>query len=175
MNSSEFTADFPQTLDVLILLGSISDKPVAEEIAPVLKEFGLSARFEVCSAHRDHERLGHLLAAAEERGVSAIIAIAGKAAHLPGVCAAVSTRPVIGVPVESGMLGLDALLSIAQMPPGIPVASVGVGAGKNAALLAVSIAATSRPEVAAQLKAYRQKLRESNRADSAKLKEALGS
>jgi len=164
----------PLTADVLVLLGSISDRAMAEEIAPVLAEFGLSGQFEVCSAHRDHERLGALLSAAEAGSVRTIIAIAGKAAHLPGVCAAVSTLPVIGVPVESGMLGLDALLSIAQMPPGIPVGSVGVNAGKNAALLAVSIAATSRPEVAQQLKAYRQKLRDSNRADSAKLKENLG-
>jgi 5-(carboxyamino)imidazole ribonucleotide mutase len=163
----------PINADVLCLLGSISDRAIAEEVKPVLAEFGLSGHFEVCSAHRDHERLGALLEAAEAGSVTAIIAVAGKAAHLPGVCAAVSTLPVIGVPVESGMQGLDALLSIAQMPPGIPVGSVGVNAGKNAALLAVAIVATSREEVATQLKAYRQKLRDSNRADSKKLQESL--
>lgn len=159
--------------DVLILLGSISDRAIAEEVAPVLAEFGLTGHFEVCSAHRDHERLTGLIEGAENGGVLAVIAVAGKAAHLPGVCAALTTLPVIGVPVESGMLGLDALLSIAQMPPGIPVASVGVNAGKNAALLAVAIAANGREDVAQKLKAYRQKLRDSNRADSAKLKESL--
>lgn len=163
----------PISADVLVLLGSISDRAIAEEVLPVLGEFGLTGHFEVCSAHRDHERLGALIDAAEQGSVLAVIAVAGKAAHLPGVCAAITTLPVIGVPVESGMLGLDALLSIAQMPPGIPVASVGVNAGKNAALLAVAIAATSRAEVATKLKAYRQKLRDSNRADSAKLKESL--
>ena len=163
----------PIDADVLILLGSISDRAIAEEVKPVLTEFGLSGHFEVCSAHRDHERLGALIAGAEEGGVLAIIAVAGKAAHLPGVCAAITTLPVIGVPVESGMLGLDALLSIAQMPPGIPVACVGVNAAKNAALLAVAIAANGREDVALKLKGYRQKLRDSNRADSAKLKESL--
>ena len=163
----------PISADVLILLGSISDRAIAEEIKPVLDDFGLAGHFEVCSAHRDHERLGALIHAAEEGGVLAIIAMAGKAAHLPGVCAAISTLPVIGIPVESGMLGLDALLSIAQMPPGIPVACVGVNAGKNAALLAVAIAANGREDVALKLKAYRQKLRDSNRADSVKLKESL--
>jgi 5-(carboxyamino)imidazole ribonucleotide mutase len=163
----------PISADVLVVLGSISDRAIAEEASAVLVEFGLSGHCEVCSAHRDHERLGALIAAAESGSVTAIIAAAGKAAHLPGVCAAISTLPVIGVPVESGMLGLDALLSIAQMPPGIPVASVGVNAGKNAGLLAVAIAATARPEVAAKLKVYRQKLRDSNRADSVKLRESL--
>jgi 5-(carboxyamino)imidazole ribonucleotide mutase len=163
----------PINADVLVLLGSISDRAIAEEAAAVLRDFDMTGHFEVCSAHRDHERLSGLLEAAEAGGVLAIIAAAGKAAHLPGVCAAISTLPVIGVPVESGMLGLDALLSIAQMPPGIPVASVGVNAGKNAALLAVAIAANGRADVTQKLKAYRQKLRDSNRADSAKLKESL--
>jgi 5-(carboxyamino)imidazole ribonucleotide mutase len=158
---------------VLVLLGSISDKDVAAQMTPVFEEFGVRASFAVCSAHRDHERLMKLLDGAPAAGVKVVIAVAGKAAHLPGVCAAASTLPVIGVPVESGMLGLDALLSIAQMPPGIPVASVGVGAGRNAALLAVQILSIADEGLRSQLADFRVKLRESNRADSEKLNQEL--
>lgn len=156
-------------LDVLLLLGSLSDKAVAEEARAVFDEFGVAARYEVCSAHRDHTRLAELVPAAEAEGASVFIACAGMAAHLPGVVAALTVKPVIGVPASSGLLGMDALLSIAQMPPGIPVACVSIDGGRNAALLAVEILATSRPELAEKLSAFRLALAQRNRADSAKL------
>ena len=109
---------------MLVLLGSISDKAMAWQMAPVFEEFGVTAHFAVCSAHRDHERLAQLVPLAEKRGAAVFIGVAGMAAHLPGVIAALTTRPVIGVPCEGKLDGLDALLAIAQMPPGIPVAAV---------------------------------------------------
>ena len=163
----------PKKLDVLIVLGSLSDQPFVEQMVPVFADFGVKAHFEVCSAHRDHERLGVLIPAAEKTGAKLFIAVAGKAAHLPGVMAALTVRPVIGVPVESGMLGLDALLSIAQMPPGIPVASVGVGGGRNAALLAVEMLGMADPGLRRKLASFRRKQRQRNRADSAKLQDGL--
>jgi 5-(carboxyamino)imidazole ribonucleotide mutase len=164
----------PERTDVLVVLGSLSDAPVAEQMRPVFAESGVAAHFEVCSAHRDYERLWALLPAAEVAGARVIVAVAGMAAHLPGVCAALTTLPVIGVPGSSGLLGLDALLSIAQMPPGVPVAAVGIDAGRNAALLAVEILATARPELRERLAAYRADLRERNREDGAQLRARLG-
>lgn len=162
-------------LDVLVVLGSLSDKALAQQMQPVFREFGISAAFEVCSAHRDHERLPGLIAQTEAAGAVAVIAVAGMAAHLPGVIAAQTVLPVIGVPGSSGLAGLDALLSIAQMPPGIPVACVGIDAGRNAALLAAEIVATSRPELRAKLYKYRGELREKNREDSDKLRAEMES
>jgi 5-(carboxyamino)imidazole ribonucleotide mutase len=164
-----------ERIDVLLLLGSLSDKALAADAKAVFDEFGVSARYEVCSAHRDHTRLAKLVPAAEADGAQVFIACAGMAAHLPGVVAALTVKPVIGVPGSSGLLGLDALLAIAQMPPGIPVACVGIDGGRNAALLAVEILATARPELAEKLHAFRTDLARRNRADSAKLKEQLGS
>jgi 5-(carboxyamino)imidazole ribonucleotide mutase len=163
----------PAKLDVLVVLGSLSDKELAKQMRPVFEEFEIAAHYAVCSAHRDHERLGALVAAAEEAGARAIVAVAGMAAHLPGVCAALSVLPVIGVPGSSGLLGVDALLAIVQMPPGIPVATVGIDAGRNAALLACEIAAVARPEVGAKLKELRATMRLKNREDDAALREAL--
>jgi len=163
-----------EQLDVLVVLGSLSDKPVAEQIKPILDELGLKSSFHVCSAHRDHERLVTLIPEAEQRGAKAVIAMAGKAAHLPGVCAALTSLPVIGVPVDSGLQGLDALLSIAQMPPGVPVACVGINGGRNAALLAAQIIATGETgELRAKLHTYRQQLQKKNRTDDAELQDAL--
>lgn len=160
-------------VDVLVLLGSLSDKPLAAEIKAVLDEFGVSARYEVCSAHRDHGRLAKLVPEAEAAGAQVFIAAAGMAAHLPGVVAALTVRPVIGIPASSGLKGVDALLSIAQMPPGIPVACVGIDAARNAALLAVEILAISQPALAAKLRDYRTGLALKNQSDSVELRQEL--
>lgn len=154
-------------------MGSISDRSVAEEMLPVFRDFGITAHFAVCSAHRDHERLAQLIPAAEAAGCCTLIAMAGKSAHLPGVCAALSTLPVIGVPVMNSGIWQDALYSIVNMPPGIPVACVGIDAGRNAALLAVQQVAIGRPALRAKLTAFRDDLREKNRRDSAKLQQEL--
>jgi 5-(carboxyamino)imidazole ribonucleotide mutase len=167
----EFT--LPEVVDVLVLLGSLSDKAIAGQMRGVFEEFGVRAHYEVCSAHRDHERLAQLIPAAETAGAGAIIAVAGMAAHLPGVCAALTTLPVIGVPGSSGLLGVDALLAIVQMPPSIPVATVGIDAGRNAALLAVEILAVGRVELRGRLRAFREQLKKRNREDSAALREQL--
>jgi 5-(carboxyamino)imidazole ribonucleotide mutase len=123
-----------------ILMGSDSDWPTMKAAADALKEFGIASEAKVISAHRAPRDLEAYASSARERGVRVIIAGAGGAAHLPGVTAAFTTLPVIGVPIESKSLqGLDSLLSIVQMPPGVPVATVGIGAGRNAGLLAVQV------------------------------------
>lgn len=155
------------------MLGSLSDEPVAGQMRPVFDDFGIAVHYEVCSAHRDHERLAELIPQSEKAGAKVIVAVAGKAAHLPGVVAAMTTRPVIGVPVDSGMHGLDSLLSIAQMPPGIPVAAVGVNAGRNAALLAVEMLSLQRPDLKRKLAAFRKAMAKKNRSDSEKLQKGL--
>jgi phosphoribosylaminoimidazole carboxylase PurE protein len=145
----------------MILVGSASDLPVAEGALPLLERFGLSCRVEVASAHRQPEKLRRLVAAAERAGVEVFIAVAGMAAHLPGVVASLTARPVIGVPVVAGPLaGIDALLSMVQMPPGVPVATVAIGpaGARNAAVLAARILALGDVAVAARLRAYRRAL-----------------
>jgi len=147
--------DRPDT-NVALLLGSASDMDVATKATDVLQRLGLGYELAVASAHRTPERVRRFVGAAEEAGAEVFIAIAGMAAALPGVVAAETQRPVIGVPVKSSAFeGLDALLSIAQMPPGIPVATVAVGGGANAALLAAAILAVKYPDVAASLQEYR--------------------
>jgi phosphoribosylaminoimidazole carboxylase PurE protein len=127
-------------VEVLILLGSESDRPVVEKAEKVLREAGVEYELEVASAHRTPERVAELARGAEGRGIRVVIAAAGLAAALPGVVAAHSRLPVIGLPVAAGALkGVDALLAIAQMPPGVPVAAVGIDAGDNAAHLALRI------------------------------------
>ena len=127
-----------------ILMGSDSDWPVMKAAADVLKEFGVVSEANVISAHRDPHGLEKYASSAFERGLRVIIAGAGGAAHLPGVSAAFTTLPVIGVPIQGKALdGMDSLLSIVQMPPGVPVATVGVNAAKNAGLLAVQILSTA--------------------------------
>ena len=126
--------------EVLIVAGSESDRPVVEEAEKVLREAGVEYEFEVASAHRAPDRVAELARGAEGRGIKVVIAAAGLAAALPGVVAAHSRLPVIGLPVGSGALrGMDALLAIAQMPPGVPVAAVGIDAGANAGHLALRI------------------------------------
>ncbi|HEK86282.1 MAG: 5-(carboxyamino)imidazole ribonucleotide mutase [Candidatus Saccharicenans sp.] len=163
-------------MKVTIFLGSDSDFEVIKDGLEILKEFGLSFNLEVTSAHRTPERTVRLIKEAEEKGTRVFIAVAGKAAHLPGVVASQTVLPVIGVPVESQALaGLDALLSIVQMPKGIPVATVALGktGGANAALLAISILAASDEELREKLRAYRQKMAEKVEESSRRLKEKL--
>ncbi len=163
-------------MKVTIFLGSDSDFEVVKEALDILKEFEVPFNLEVTSAHRSPERTVRLIKEAEEQGTKVFIAVAGKAAHLPGVVAAQTALPVIGVPVESQALaGLDALLSIVQMPKGIPVATVALGktGGANAALLAVSMLAISEPGLYRKLLAYRKKMAEKVEESSKKLKEKL--
>ncbi len=146
---------------VLVLLGSASDRPVVEGVPALLERFGIPHRVEVCSAHRQPERLRRMIATAERHGVEVFVAVAGLAAHLPGVVASLTARPVIGVPVASGPLaGVDALLSIVQMPPGVPVAAMAIGAAgaRNAAVLAARMLALGDPEIARRMAAYRREL-----------------
>ncbi len=126
--------------EVLILAGSESDRPVVEKAEKVLRDAGVEYEFEIASAHRTPDRVAELAREAQGRGFRVVIAAAGLAAALPGVVAAHSRLPVIGLPVAAGALrGMDALLAIAQMPPGVPVATVGIDAGANAAHLALRI------------------------------------
>jgi 5-(carboxyamino)imidazole ribonucleotide mutase len=144
---------------VSILMGSKSDLEVMQPARDALAELGIEHEVRVLSAHRTPDALFAYLADAEKRGVEVFIAGAGGAAHLPGVCAAKTTRPVLGVPIPSGhLLGLDALLAIVQMPKGIPVATFAVGkAGAgNAGLFAAAVLAGKRPELAGKLDAWRK-------------------
>jgi 5-(carboxyamino)imidazole ribonucleotide mutase len=153
-----------------ILLGSDSDWPTMKAAAEVLTEFGVGSEAKVISAHRDPHGLETYVSDAAERGLRVIIAGAGGAAHLPGVTAAFTTLPVIGVPIESKSLkGLDSLLSIVQMPPGVPVATVGIGAAKNAGLLAVQILAVGDERLQKALADFKRKLTEESRAKNRNL------
>jgi phosphoribosylaminoimidazole carboxylase PurE protein len=146
---------------MVVLLGSPSDLPVVDGLAQLCERFGISHRIEVASAHRQPDRLRRIVRAAEKEGAEIFVAVAGMAAHLPGVVASLTARPVIGVPVAAGALaGVDALLSIVQMPPGVPVATVAIGAAgaKNAAVLAARILALHDPAVARALDTYRKDL-----------------
>jgi len=140
-----------------VIMGSISDWETMKEAAEVLKGFGIPYEAEVVSAHRTPERMVEYAKTARDRGLEIIIAGAGGAAHLPGMTASLTSLPVIGVPVASKQLkGLDSLLSIVQMPGGIPVATMAIGNAKNAGLLAARILALGRPELAAKVDAHRE-------------------
>ena len=145
-------------MDVQIVLGSISDKEIAKKAVDVLKEFGIDYNVAVASAHRTPLRVEKIIEEAHEKGVKVFIAIAGLAAHLPGVVASKTVKPVIGVPVDSNLDGMDALLSIVQMPPGIPVACVGIGRGENAALLACEILGIEDVSIQEKLRNHRAKM-----------------
>jgi len=145
-----------EQMKAAIVMGSKSDLPVAEKAEAMLRKFDVPFDTFVISAHRNPNKIRKFATAAEKNGFDVIIAIAGLAAHLPGVIASMTVLPVIGVPVEAGPLhGRDALLSIVQMPPGIPVAAVGIGNAANAALLAVQILATCEPELRARMTQFR--------------------
>jgi len=147
---------------VAIIMGSDSDLPTMQAAISVCEEFGVAYEVAIVSAHRTPERMVEFAQQAHLRGLQVIIAGAGGAAHLPGMVAALTPLPVIGVPVPSRHLqGLDSLYSIVQMPAGIPVATVAIGNAKNAGLLAVQILAAHQPELLQQVQHYRQTLRES--------------
>ncbi len=155
-----------------IVMGSDSDLPVFAEAAEVLEQFGISYDITVASAHRAPARAHEFSSTAVERGLKVIIAGAGGAAHLAGVVAAATTLPVVAIPVKTKTLdGLDSLLSTVQMPPGIPVATVGINAGKNAGLLAVQILGSSDSAIAEKLLAYKKKMADEVTAKGERLSE----
>ena len=144
---------------VSIIMGSTSDLPVLEKAAKLLDDFEIPFELNALSAHRTPEEVTDFARNAKARGLKVIIAAAGMAAHLPGVIAAQTTTvPVIGVPIKSSLEGMDALLAIVQMPPGIPVATVGINAGLNAAILAVQMLALTDEKIAAKFENYKQGL-----------------
>jgi 5-(carboxyamino)imidazole ribonucleotide mutase len=148
-----------------ILMGSDSDWPTMKAAADALAEFGIASEAKVISAHRDPRGLEEYVSSAGNRGIKVIIAGAGGAAHLPGVTAAFTTLPVIGVPIlGKSMNGLDSLLAIVQMPPGVPVATVAVNGGRNAGILAAQMLALSDTQLQSALVAFKQKLTEESRA-----------
>jgi len=144
-----------------IIMGSDSDLPVMKEAADFLEELGVSYEITIVSAHRTPKRLYEYAETAVDRGLSAIIAGAGGSAHLAGMVAAITTLPVIGVPIQTKALGgVDSLYSIVQMPPGIPVATVAINGAKNAGILAASILSIHHVEIAKKLRAYKENLNE---------------
>ena len=157
---------------VSIVMGSDSDMPVMAKVAAVLDELGVSYEMRIISAHREVNEFFEYAKTAEERGIKVIIAGAGMAAHLPGMCAAIFPLPVIGIPMHTTSLGgRDSLYSIVQMPSGIPVATVAIGGGANAAILACKILAVSDSELLAKLKAYSENMKQTVMAKDAKLQE----
>ena len=157
-----------------ILMGSKSDFDVVKPAVNVLKKFGGEVEVRVISAHRTPDEAHEFASNAKENGIEVLICAAGKAAHLGGVIAAMTTLPVIGLPVKTDMMGgLDSLLSIVQMPAGIPVATVGVNGGENAGLLALQILGIKYPEIEVQLVAYKEAMREKINADDKALQELL--
>lgn len=145
---------------VLVVMGSDSDFPVVKECLKLLKQFDVEFSAEVCSAHRTPEEAADLSKNAEKNGYELIIAAAGKAAHLPGVLAAFTPLPVIGLPIKSSTLdGMDSLLSIVQMPPGIPVATVAIDGGLNAALLALQILSLKYDSLREGMKQYKENMK----------------
>jgi 5-(carboxyamino)imidazole ribonucleotide mutase len=163
-------------MKVGIFIGSDSDFPIVEDAIHLLKKFEVEFGLEVTSAHRSPERTKMLISEYESKGAAVFVAVAGKAAHLAGVVASHTTRPVIGVPVGgSGLGGLDALLSTSQMPKGIPVACMGIGksGASNAALLAIQILALSDPDLEQKMKEYRSQMAENVKVASEKIQDKL--
>ena len=154
------------------VMGSDSDMPVMAKAAEMLEEFGISYEMTIISAHREPDVFFEYAKTAEEKGFKVIIAGAGMAAHLPGMCAAIFPMPVIGIPMHTTSLGgRDSLYSIVQMPSGIPVATVAINGGANAGILAAKILATSDPELLDKVKAYATSLKEAVQKKDAKLQE----
>ena len=154
-----------------ILMGSESDLPVMEKAMEVLREMEIPYEMEISSAHRMPEKTVHYAKTARRRGIEVLIAGAGMAAHLAGVLASHTTLPVIGVPLKSGALnGADALYSTVQMPPGVPVATVGIDGSKNAAYLACEILSIKYPEIAKKIEDFRSKMKKSLEEKSKTLK-----
>lgn len=148
-------------MKVAVIMGSISDKDIAKKACDVLKDFGIEYEAKVISAHRSLDFAIDFVNSMEEKNIELIIAFAGKAAHLAGVLAGISTTPVIGVPVKASTLdGLDALLSTVQMPKGVPVATVAIDGAENAAILATQILSIKYDELKIKLKEYKVKMKE---------------
>ena len=157
-----------------IVMGSDSDMPVMSKAADMLEKFGIDYEMTIISAHREPEEFFKYAKSAEERGYKVIIAGAGKAAHLPGMCAAIFPMPVIGIPMHTTSLGgRDSLYSIVQMPSGIPVATVAINGAKNAAVLAAQILAVSDDALAAKLDEAREKMAQQIAEKEAKLQAEL--
>jgi 5-(carboxyamino)imidazole ribonucleotide mutase len=158
--------------EVGIIMGSASDLPVMQEAADILKEFGIAYEINIVSAHRTPELMFDYAKNAHKKGLKVIIAGAGGAAHLPGMTASLTPLPVIGVPVKSSnsIDGWDSILSILQMPNGIPVATVALNAAKNAGILAAKIIGASNPEVLEKLSAYMEELKAKVLESAEKLK-----
>lgn len=144
---------------VSIIMGSTSDLPVMEAAAKFLNEMQVPFEINALSAHRTPEKVEAFAKGASERGIRVIIAAAGMAAHLPGVIASMTSLPVIGVPIKASLDGLDALLAIVQMPPGIPVATVGINGAQNAAILAVEMLALSDDTLRQKMANYKEELK----------------
>ena len=160
---------------VALMMGSKSDWPSLKGCVDVLKGLGVEVEVHVASAHRTPEKVAAFASHARDRGFEVILAAAGKAAHLAVVIAGHTTLPVIGIPMKSSLMdGLDSLLSTVQMPTGIPVATVAVGGGENAAYLAAQILSIKYPELAEKLGAHREKMAASIEADDAQIAAELG-
>jgi 5-(carboxyamino)imidazole ribonucleotide mutase len=144
---------------VSIIMGSTSDLPVMEKAAEILNNFRIPFEMNALSAHRTPEEVERFAKNASGRGIKVIIAAAGMAAHLPGVIAAMTPLPVIGVPIKASLEGIDSIFSILQMPPGIPVATVGVNAAQNAGILAAQIIATGDPQILREVVNYKESLK----------------
>lgn len=158
-------------IEVGIIMGSDSDLPIMEDASKVLKEFGIGYEVKVLSAHRTPNQHAEYSKTAVSRGLKVIIAAAGGAAHLPGVTAAQTILPVIGVPIKGKSLeGMDALLSIVQMPPGIPVATVAINGAKNAALLAISILGVANSDIQKKLVENKKKMEKDSLAKNDSIK-----
>lgn len=154
-----------------IIMGSDSDLPIMKDAAQILKKLGVSYEITVASAHRAPKKTLDYAENAMQEGFEVIIAGAGGAAHLPGIIAALTTLPVIGVPIKSNLNGLDSLLSIVQMPKGVPVATVGIDNAKNAGILAAEILGIKYPEIQKNLEKYKQHLKETVDKKAQKVKE----
>ncbi len=154
---------------VAIIMGSDSDLDVMKPAAKVLEDFGIDYDIFVASAHRTPMDVANYVSAAKSRGIRVVIAGAGGAAHLPGVCAAFTTLPIIGVPVQTKSLGgLDSLLSIVQMPPGVPVATIAINGAKNAGILAVQILALADERLSSELEKFKQNIADESRKKNEK-------
>jgi len=155
---------------VSIIMGSTSDLPVMEKAAKVLNLFKIPFEIHALSAHRTPEAVEKFAKNAQSNGIQVIIAAAGMAAHLPGVIASMTTLPVIGVPINASLDGMDALLAIVQMPPGIPVATVGINGAENAGILAAQFIAVGDTRIANELKEYKNSLKDKIEKANAELK-----
>lgn len=144
---------------VSIIMGSTSDLPIMEKAAEILNDFRIPFEMNALSAHRTPEEVEKFAKNAASRGIKVIIAAAGMAAHLPGVIAAMTPLPVIGVPIKTSLEGLDSIFSILQMPPGIPVATVGINAAQNAGILAAQIIATGNDAIMKEVVKYKESLK----------------